>query len=85
VERWNDIMAPSERSEGKNAVELAQYARDNRIIDEPAFAWWATGLLKKMNRFIKLFKSCHIRKGYKFGIRLPNNVEEAMMLDKENG
>jgi hypothetical protein len=38
-----------------------------------------------MKRLIKLSKLRHIRKGYKFGIRLPNSIEEALALDKENG
>jgi hypothetical protein len=66
-------------------VEVAQYARDNRIIEEPAFAWWAPHHLKKLQRLIKLSKTRHVRKGYKFGIRIPTIIEEALMLDKENG
>jgi hypothetical protein len=66
-------------------VEVAEYAFTNRLIDEPAFAWWAPHNLKKKTRLVKLSKSRHIRKGYKFGIRVPNSIEEAIALDIENG
>jgi hypothetical protein len=66
-------------------VEVAEYAFTNRLIDEPAFAWWAPHNLKKKKRLVKLSKSRHIRKGYKFGIRVPNSIEEAIALDIENG
>jgi Reverse transcriptase (RNA-dependent DNA polymerase) len=67
-----------------NAVEVAQYAKENRLMDEPAFAWWAPHVLKKLIRLIKMSRSKHVRKGYKFGIRIPTSVEEALELDKEN-
>jgi hypothetical protein len=63
-------------------VELAQYAWNNGIIDKAAFVWWAPGLLKKMNCLIQLSKCCHIQKGYKFGIGLLINIEEALLLDE---
>ena len=68
-----------------NAVELAQYAKDNRLIEEPAFDWWAPHVLKKMIRLIKMSKARQVRKGFKFGIRIPTSVAEALELDKENG
>ena len=30
-----------------NAVELVVYARDNTLLEEPAFAWLASNTLKK--------------------------------------
>ena len=85
---WKDgstSWVPLKELKETNAVELAQYAQDNRIIDEPAFDWWAPYALKKMKRLIKLSKSRQVRKGYKFGIRIPTTVAEALALDKENG
>lgn len=67
-----------------NAVEVAQYVKENRLIEEPAFEWWAPHVLKKLIRLIKLSRTKHVRKGYKFGIRIPTSVEEALELDKEN-
>jgi Reverse transcriptase (RNA-dependent DNA polymerase) len=84
---WRDgttSWLPLKEVKETNAVEVARYAKDNNIIDEPAFVWWAPHVLKKMTRLIKLSKSRHIRRGYKFGIKVPNTVEEALQLDKEN-
>ena len=68
-----------------NMVDVAQYAHNNRIIDEPAFSWWAPHALKKMHRLIKMSKTRHTRRGYKFGIRIPTSVKEALEIDLENG
>jgi hypothetical protein len=38
-------------------VEVAKYAKDNRLIEEQAFAWWVPHHLKKMKRLIKLSKT----------------------------
>jgi hypothetical protein len=84
---WKDgttSWLPLKESKETNVVEVAEYARDNNLLEEPAFAWWAPHL-KKLHRLIKLSKLRHIRKGYKFGIRLPNSREEALALDRENG
>ena len=38
-------------------VQLAEYAVQNRISLEPAFAWWAPYVLKKRNRILAKIKS----------------------------
>jgi hypothetical protein len=38
-------------------VEVAQYALDNRISEEPAFDWWAHDVLQKMKQLIKMTKA----------------------------
>jgi hypothetical protein len=68
-----------------NGIEVEQYARANQLIDEPAFNWRAPYYLKKLSRLIKMSESIHISKGYKFGIMIPNTIEEAIALDIENG
>ena len=85
---WKDgstSWLPLKEMKETNPVDVAQYARDNRLLEEPAFAWWAPMVLKKIHRLIKVQKSRQVRKGYKFGIRIPTSVEEALALDKENG
>lgn len=67
-----------------NAVEVAQYAKENRLLDEPAFQWWAPHVLKKLIRLIKMSRTKHVRKGFKFGIPIPTTVDEAIDLDKQN-
>lgn len=47
--KWVDgstSWLPLKQLKEMNAVETAQYARDNRIIKEPAFDWWAAHVLK---------------------------------------
>jgi DNA-directed RNA polymerase subunit L len=61
-----------------NPVEVALYAVDNQIDDEPAFDWWVRHVLKKQNRLIKKSVRRHIRQGYKFGVHIPRTVEEAL-------
>lgn len=85
---WKDgttSWLPLRELKETNAVEVAQYAIDNRLEDEPAFDWWVRQVLKKRQRLIKLSRKRSVRKGYKFGIKLPKDVNEALQLDKDNG
>lgn len=64
-------------------MEVAQYAIDNRIDTEPAYDWWVHDVIKRKERLIKMSQSYHLRTGYKFGLQVPNTVEEALEIDKE--
>ncbi|KAL7581422.1 hypothetical protein ACA910_022004 [Epithemia clementina (nom. ined.)] len=75
---------PMKEVKATNSVELAEYAVANRIDHEPAFDWWVRPTLKRKKRLIKLSQRRHARSGYKFGIKLPCNIEEALAIDKEN-
>jgi hypothetical protein len=66
-------------------VEVAEYAVANRIDDEPTFDWWVKDCLKQKKRLIGLSWKHHIQHGYKFGICIPESVEDALQLDKING
>ena len=67
-------------------IQLAEYAVANRINEEPAFAWWVTTFLKKRDRILaKVVKSKYWQRTHKYGIRIPNTVEEALAIDKSNG
>ena len=68
-----------------NSVEVAQYAIDNRIDLEPAFDWWVHDVIRRKKRLIKMSQSYRLRTGYKFGLRVPNTVAEALEIDKERG
>ena len=68
-----------------NPLEVAKYAVANKIDDEPAFDWWTREVLKRSKRLIgKVNASRHQRVGYKYGIRLPKNLKEAIQIDEEN-
>ena len=66
-------------------MQLAEYAVQARIAEEPAFAWWVPHTLKKQNRIISKLKSKYWFRTHKFGIKIPKNAEEARAFDAENG
>ncbi len=66
-------------------VQLAEYATQRRIAGEPAFAWWTKHVLQKKNRIISKLKAKYWVRTHKFGVRIPKSVEEAKILDEENG
>ena len=66
-------------------IGLAKYVVANQIYDEPSFALWVPYALKKRNIIISKVNTKYRRKTYKYGVRLPKNVTEAMNVDQENG
>ena len=74
-----DLMA-------SHSLELAHYARQNDLQDEPAFKWWVGDALKGAERLIAALHMAALNKRYhrithKFGIPLPKHVKEAIALD----
>jgi len=65
-------------------VDVAQYARDNGLLDEEAFHWWANYTLKKSDRIISKVKA-RLTRSEKYGITIPRSVKEAMELDQLSG
>jgi hypothetical protein len=66
-------------------VELAHYAKDHSIDDEPAFAWWVPYVIRKEKRILQKVKSKYWARTHKYGIRIPKNIKEALEIDKELG
>jgi hypothetical protein len=66
-------------------VQLAEYAVQSRLSGEPAFAWWVSHVLKKRNRIIGKVGSKYWVRTHKFGVKIPKNVDQAILFDKENG
>jgi hypothetical protein len=66
-------------------VQVAEYAKANRIDDEPAFAWWIEHTLRKRDRILSKTKTKYWQRTHKFGIRVPKTVAEAQAIDAENG
>jgi hypothetical protein len=66
-------------------VQVAEYATACGIADEPAFAWWTKTTLKRRDRIISKVKSRFLKKTHKFGIRVPNTIEEAYAIDEATG
>ena len=68
-----------------NPIETAEYAISRDIQSEPAYAWWVPHVIKKRNRIIKQIQHRVAKKGLKFGVEIPNTVQEAYELDRKNG
>ena len=66
-------------------IEVANYARDRGLMDEPAFAWWVPWTLNQVTRTLKAMKTRYHRTTSKFGIELPKTVKRALEIDKETG
>jgi hypothetical protein len=86
--RWRDGTTSWEDLKNlKDAypIQVAEYAAQTAIIEEPAFAWWAPYTIKKKSRIVKAQKSRYARTTHKFGIEIPKTVEQALALDRKNG
>ena len=68
-----------------NPLEVAQYAVDNKLEDEPAFKWWVPYTIKKRNRILKAMKKRYFRTAQKFGVEIPKTVKRALEIDEETG
>jgi hypothetical protein len=66
-------------------VELASYAVERDIHEEPAFAWWVPYVLKKQKRILQKVKTKYWARTHKYGVRIPKSIKEAIEIDKENG
>ena len=85
---WTDGTAswiPLKDMKESNPLEVAEYAIRNSVDDHPVFAWWVPQTMKRKETIIKQVTHRLAKKQYKFGIKVPNSVDEALQLDKENG
>ena len=85
---WKDgstSWVPLKDLKESNPVKVAEYAVVNKILEEPAFAWWATWVLCKQDRIIKKVKSRYWARTHKYGVLLPKSVAEALCVDQETG
>ena len=86
--QWKDGSTTWETMKDIHAeypVQLAEYAINKKIENQPAFAWWVPFVIKKRNIIISKTKSKYWARTHKFGIRIPKSVEEAIRIDTENG
>ena len=68
-----------------NPVEVAEYAVAHDLDQMPCFKWWVRSVLRKRDRIIKKVKTRYWKRTHKFGIELPNSVEEALAIDRKTG
>jgi len=64
-------------------LALAEYAIANNLQDYPAFSWWVHHTIRKKKHAIKAVKSRYSRRTHKFGIYVPQTVQEALELDRQ--
>ena len=86
--RWHDQSeqwVPLSVLKETNPVDIATYAKARGIADEPAFAWWVPYTLRKRTAIVSAVKTRTRKTTHKYGIELPNTVEEARALDVKNG
>jgi hypothetical protein len=85
---WKDRSydwLPLSQVKVSNPIEIAEYAVSQNIHKEPAFNWWVSHVIRKRDRLINKVVHRTRKSNMKFGIIVPNTVEEAYQLDKENG
>ena len=89
--KWKDgstSWVPLKDLKEGNTIELAEYAEANHLLQEPAFAWWAPGALRRRRCIIKAVaaRHSHYHKRYeKFGQELPKTVKHALEIDHTTG
>ena len=66
-------------------VYMVEYVVQRRISGNQEFAWWIRHVLAKRNHIIGNLKSKYWVRTHKFGVKIPNSVQEEKAWDKENG
>ena len=86
--RWTDgseSWIPLKDVKESNRLETAEYALLQGIDKEPAFIWWVKHVQRTKSRMISRVKaSRQVKHRIRFGIKVPNTVEEALSLDADN-
>ncbi|CAJ1933829.1 unnamed protein product [Cylindrotheca closterium] len=84
---WLDLSVAKEAF----PIKVAEYAVANKLVSEPAFAWWVPYTLRKRDQVLKAGKRRAVKrqKPEKFGIKVPcpgpKGVARAYELDAQNG
>jgi hypothetical protein len=65
-------------------VQLAEYAVENGISDDPAFKWWCPHVLKKRDRIIARTKTSYWARTHKYGFEIPKNWNDCVRIDGLN-
>ena len=68
-----------------NPYEVAKYAKDNNLLNEKAFSYWARHILRKRSASIRAAKRRKLTTNYKYGVEVPKDVKHALELDRKNG
>ena len=85
---WKDGTTdwiPLSQLKESNPIEVSEYAVAQNLQNEPAFKWWVPKVFRRRNRLINKVKTRARKLSMKFGLDVPNTVEEALAIDKKNG
>ena len=66
-------------------IEMAEYAVSRKISDEASFCWRVPFTLRKRYRIVSSICARIASSNYKYGIKIPKTINEALTLDSENG
>ena len=83
---WKDGSSnwiPLKDLKDSNPLEVAEYAVANKLVSEPAFAWWVPKVLRQRDRNIMKVKSRFVVRTHKFGIEIPRSIKRALQIDEE--
>ena len=53
-------------------MPVVEYAKHNKLIEKPTFAWWAPQALRRRDKIIKKIKTDYRRKTHIYGIEISN-------------
>jgi hypothetical protein len=82
--QWKDgsnTWIPLKDLKESNPVDVVKYVVANKLVHEPAFAWWVPDVLRKRERIISAVKARYLKQTHKFGICMPKSVKEALEID----
>jgi hypothetical protein len=77
---WESLIDLKE----SNPVEVAEYSAAKRLLNSPAFVWWAPHVLQKRTKIIADVTKWYHNRTQKFGIEFPKNWDDCVKLEIEN-
>jgi len=81
--QWKDLstswVALKDCKESYPPIQIAEYAANNKIAEEPAFAWRVKTVLRKRGRIIEKVKKYWRSTTHKDGLEVPHSYAAAML------
>ena len=84
MEGWKLHMESDQGRKGAIPCTANRVSSENRISEQPAFAWWIKYFLKKRDHIVLKNASKYWQRTHKYRVRIPKLVKEALQIDKEN-
>ena len=85
---WTDgttSWIPLKDMKESKPLEVTEYITRNSIGNHPVFAWEMPQTIRRKESIVKQVTHRLAKEQYKFGIKVPNSVDEALQMDKNNG